>query len=150
MTAFAQAKGVATEATPGLIISLKSVNHRFLDLHLRMPGETDVLELKLRKLLKEKLQRGHVEFTLSIDRAASAGFALNKELIGGYITAFREAEREFAITSEPDLNAIFKMPGALSGAAAPLDGNFLGRRSRRGRAGHRRPRHHAYRRGQRD
>ena len=36
----------------------------------------------------------------------------------------REAEREFAITSSPDLNAILKMPGALSGAAVPLDGNF--------------------------
>ena len=124
MTAFAQAKGEATEAMPGFAVSLKSVNHRFLDLHLRMPGDTDVLELKLRKLLKERLQRGHVELTLSIDRTAAAGFSLNKELIGGYITAFREAERAFAITSEPDLNAILKMPGALSGAAVPLDGSF--------------------------
>jgi len=126
MTAFAQAKGEATEAMPGFAISLKSVNHRFLDLHLRMPGDTDALELKLRKLLKERIQRGHVELTLSIDRTVAAGFSLNKELIGGYIQAFREAEREFAINSEPDLNAILKMPGALSGAAAPLDGSFEG------------------------
>jgi len=124
MTAFAQAKGEATEAMPGFAISLKSVNHRFLDLHLRMPGDTDALELKLRKLLKERVHRGHVELTLSIDRTAATGFSLNKELIGGYIQAFREAEREFAINSSPDLNAIFKMPGALSGAAIPLDGNF--------------------------
>ena len=124
MTAFAQAKGEATEAAPGFAISLKSVNHRFLDLHMRMPGDIDALELKLRKLLKERIQRGHVELTLSIDRTAATGFALNKELIGGYIQAFREAEREFAISSSPDLNAIFKMPGALSGAAVPLDGNF--------------------------
>ena len=124
MTAFAQAKGQGTEAMPGFAVSLKSVNHRFLDLHMRMPGDTDVLELKLRKLLKERVHRGHVELTLSIDRTAASGFSLNKELIGGYIQAFREAEREFAITSAPDLNAIFKMPGALSGAALPLDGNF--------------------------
>jgi uncharacterized protein (TIGR00255 family) len=124
MTAFAQAKGEATEAMPGFAVSLKSVNHRFLDLHLRMPGDTDALELKLRKLLKERLHRGHVELTLSIDRTAAVGFSLNKEMIGGYIQAFREAEREFAISSDPDLNAILKMPGALSGAAVPLDGNF--------------------------
>jgi uncharacterized protein (TIGR00255 family) len=124
MTAFAQAKGEATDAMPGFAISLKSVNHRFLDLHLRMPGDTDALELKLRKLLKERVQRGHVELTLSVDRAVAAGFSLNKEMIGSYITAFREAERQFAITSDPDLNAILKMPGALSGAAVPLDGNF--------------------------
>jgi len=124
MTAFAQAKGEATEAMPGFAISLKSVNHRFLDLHLRMPGDTDALELKLRKLLKERVHRGHVELTLSIDRTAATGFSLNKELIGGYIQAFREAEREFAINSSPDLNAIFRMPGALSGTTVPLDGNF--------------------------
>jgi uncharacterized protein (TIGR00255 family) len=124
MTAFAQAKGEATETMPGFAISLKSVNHRFLDLHLRMPGDTDALELKLRKLLKERIQRGHVELTLSIDRTVASGFSLNKELIGGYIQAFREAEREFAINSDPDLNAILKMPGALSGASAPLDGTF--------------------------
>src|SRR5256885_9292317 len=124
MPAFAQAKGEGTEAMPGFAVSLKSVNHRFLDLHLRMPGDTDALELKLRKLVKEHLQRGHVELTLSIDRTVTTGFALNKELIGGYITAFREAERAFAITSELDLNAILKLPGALSGAAAPLDGTF--------------------------
>src|SRR5262249_2370320 len=97
MTAFAQAKGDATDDTPAFELSLKSVNHRFLDLHMRMPGETDALELKLRKLLKEKLHRGHVELTLAVDRTAASGFALNKELIGGYIQAFREAEREFAI-----------------------------------------------------
>jgi uncharacterized protein (TIGR00255 family) len=124
MTAFAQAKGEAPEAMPGFAVSLKSVNHRFLDLHLRMPGDTDVLELKLRKLLKERVQRGHVELTLSIDRTVAAGFSLNKEMIGSYITAFREAERQFAITSAPDLNAILKMPGALSGAAVPIDENF--------------------------
>src|SRR5205814_2764696 len=123
MTAFAQAKGEAIDAMPGFALSLKSVNHRFLDLHLRMPGDTDALELKLRKLLKERVQRGHVELTLSVDRIVASGFSLNKELIGGYIQAFREAEREFAINSDPDLNAILKLPGALSGAAPPLDGS---------------------------
>ena len=143
MTAFAQAKGEATEAMPGFAVSLKSVNHRFLDLHLRMPGDTDVLELKLRKLIKERLQRGHVELTLSIDRTAATGFSLNKELIGGYITAFREAERAFAITSEPDLNAILKLPGALSGAAVPLDGTFEAAVLNRRRASYRRTRRDA-------
>ena len=42
-------------------LSLKSVNHRFLDLHFRLPSGTDSLEMQLRRLLKEKMARGHVE-----------------------------------------------------------------------------------------
>ena len=62
----------------GFTLSLKSVNHRFLDLHFRMPSDTDALEMKLRRLLKEKLARGHVELTLNLERGGSDGFALNR------------------------------------------------------------------------
>ena len=54
----------------------------------------DGLEMQLRRALKGKLARGHVELTLSIDRLDSQGFALNRELVGGYIAAFRNAAKE--------------------------------------------------------
>ena len=78
MTGFAQVKGQVNDQT-AFTLSLKSVNHRFLDLHFRMPSESDGLEMKLRRLLKEKLARGHIEITLSIDRAGGDGFELNRE-----------------------------------------------------------------------
>ncbi len=46
-------------------LSLKSVNHRFLDLHLRIPSELDPVEMKIRRILKERLHRGHIEVTLA-------------------------------------------------------------------------------------
>jgi uncharacterized protein (TIGR00255 family) len=103
----------------GFSLSLKSVNHRFLDLHFRMPSDSDSLEMKLRRLLKEKLARGHVELTLSLERGAAEGFSLNRELVGGYVQAFRKAAAEFGLVAEPDLNAILRMPGAMEGAAIP-------------------------------
>src|SRR3984885_6509964 len=110
MTGFAQVKGQVADPlgnvpgrTPlGFSLSLKSVNHRFLDLHFRMPSDSDSLEMKLRRLLKEKLARGHVELTLSLERGASDGFSLNRELVGGYIQAFRQASAEFGLVAEPD------------------------------------------------
>ena len=116
MTGFAQAKGQAGEQT-SFTLSLKSVNHRFLDLHLRLPADSDALEMKIRRLLKERLARGHVELTLSLERAGATGLAFNRELVGGYVAAFREAAREFGIAGEPDLNAVLRLPGALSGPA---------------------------------
>ncbi len=120
MTGFAQAKGQVHDHL-GFTLSLKSVNHRFLDLHLRMPAETDALEMQLRRALKSKLARGHVELTLSLDRTDAQGITVNRELVGGYISAFRNLAGEFGLSGEPDLNVIFKIPGALDGAGAEFD-----------------------------
>jgi len=122
MTGFAQVKSQASDGT-AFTLSLKSVNHRFLDPQLRLPMEMDGLEMKLRRILKERLARGHVELTLIVERRAAEGIAFNRELVGGYVAAFRKAASEFGATGEPDLNAVFRMPGALGGNV-PLDGNF--------------------------
>jgi uncharacterized protein (TIGR00255 family) len=122
MTAFAEVKGQAG-ARLAFTLFLKSVNHRYLDLHLRLPGESEALEMKLRRLLKERVARGHVEITLQTERSGAAAFSINRELIGGYVQAFRAIAQEFGIASEPDLNAILRLPGALS-AGETLDGNF--------------------------
>ena len=51
-------------------LSLKSVNHRFLDIQLRIPSGLDALERDLRRALTENLVRGYVDITLSVDRSA--------------------------------------------------------------------------------
>ena len=132
MTGFAQVKGevqrenaAGANASNGRLafsLSLKSVNHRFLDLHFRLPSGTDGLEMQLRRLLKEKMARGHVEVTLSLERNSSETFALNREIVGGYIAAFRAAAAEFSLAAEPDLNAVLRIPGALDSANDSADG----------------------------
>ena len=123
MTGFAQVKG-QINGKLSFTLSLKSVNHRFLDLHFRMPSETDALEMKLRRLLKEKVARGHIELTLSIDRGSSEGFALNRELVSGYIKAFRAGAAEFGLAVEPDLNVILRMPGAMDASTGAVEGEL--------------------------
>jgi uncharacterized protein (TIGR00255 family) len=98
------------------------VNHRFLDLHFRLPSGSDSLEMQLRRLLKEKVARGHVEVTLSLERGGGETMALNRPLVSAYIAAFRAAAGEFAIPAEPDLNTILRIPGALDSASDPADG----------------------------
>jgi uncharacterized protein (TIGR00255 family) len=105
-------------------LSLKSVNHRFLDLHFRLPSGTDSLEMQLRRLLKEKMGRGHVEISLSLERSANETFSINREIIGGYIAAFRAAAAEFSIAATPDLNAVLRIPGALDSANETADGDI--------------------------
>lgn len=120
MTGFAQAKG-QVNGGPAFNISIKSVNHRFLDLHFRLPSNTEALEMNLRRILKEKLARGHVDVNLSFEQAGNSPFALNKQLVAGYVHAFRAAAAESGIASEPDLNAILRLPGALDSSATPTE-----------------------------
>ena len=118
MTGFAQVKGHLSENL-AFDLSIKSVNHRFLDLHFRLPSNADVLEMSLRRLLKEKLARGHVDVNLSFEQGGAAPLTLNRQLVSAYVQAFRAAAAEAAIAAEPDLNAILRLPGALDSAAAP-------------------------------
>jgi uncharacterized protein (TIGR00255 family) len=132
MTGFAQIKGEvprqngdgSAASRLAFSLSLKSVNHRFLDLHFRIPSGTDSLEMQLRRMLKEKMARGHVEVTLSLERTSNETFALNREIVGGYIAAFRAAAAEYSLTSEPDLNTVLRIPGALDGSTETADGEL--------------------------
>jgi uncharacterized protein (TIGR00255 family) len=116
MTGFAQVRGQVS-AQLAFALSLKAVNHRFLDIHFRLPSDTDSLEMKLRRILKEKMARGHVEVILNLDRSGTNGVALNRQLIAGYVQAFRAAADEFGVHGEPDLNVVLRMPGAMDAGA---------------------------------
>jgi uncharacterized protein (TIGR00255 family) len=115
MTGYSQVKMNADDQL-AFTLSLKAVNHRFLDLHLRLPAEMDPFEMKVRRVLKERLHRGHIEVTLSLERSGGAAFSVNRDLVGGYLRTFREVAEEFGVSAEPDLNAVLKMPGALNAA----------------------------------
>ncbi len=112
MTGFARVQ-VRVNDQLSYTLSLKSVNHRFLDLQFRLPSGFDALEMDLRKTLKDALMRGHVELTLSIDRSAQQRAGYNRELVLSFLAAFREAQRDHAVMGEPDLNAVLRLPGAL-------------------------------------
>jgi uncharacterized protein (TIGR00255 family) len=120
MTGFAQVKGQLNAGT-AFTLSLKSVNHRFLDLHFRAPAAGDAVEMKLRRLLKEKVARGHIELTVGLEHGESGAIQLNRPLVEGYIKAFRAAAADFGIAAEPDLNAVLRLPGAMDAAEAEDD-----------------------------
>jgi uncharacterized protein (TIGR00255 family) len=114
MTGFARVSGRIGDLL-AWNLSLKSVNHRFLDLHMRMPSGAESLEMKLRRLLKEKVLRGHLEVTLTVERGLRPTAHFDRDLLQGYIAAFRTAASESSLEQQPDLNAIFRLPGVLTG-----------------------------------
>jgi len=112
MTGYARVQ-VQVQDQLSYTLSVKSVNHRFLDVQLRLPSGLDAIEAELRKALKESLVRGHVELTLSVDRSNHQKAGYNRELVAGYLAAFAAARDENGLKGDPDLNAVLRLPGAL-------------------------------------
>jgi uncharacterized protein (TIGR00255 family) len=112
MTGFARVQ-VRVHDLLSYTLSVKSVNHRFLDVQLRIPNGMDALEVELRKAIKDSLVRGHVDLTLSVDRTTQQKTGYNRELVASFVAAFTAARDEFGLTGEPDLNTILRLPGAL-------------------------------------
>ena len=120
MTGFASVQGSTPEGL-AFTLSVKSVNHRFLDLHFRLPVHSEALEAQMRRLLKEHLRRGHLEITLEFGRAEHLSARVDQSLLAAYLTAFRAAAGEHGLTGEPDLNALLRMPGIMTSAPLQRD-----------------------------
>ena len=113
MTGFAR---VRKEFPQGeLVLSLKSVNHRGLDLHFHLPNELDALENDVRAVIKNGVARGHVQIHVGLTRNVVGDAApLNRAMFHAYMTAFREAAQLYALEAQPDLNNALRIPGMLS------------------------------------
>ncbi len=96
------------------------MNHRFLDLQLRLPAGAEQLEAAIRAELKRNLARGHVECTLTLERSPRraeerrAAPEFDLELLRGYVANFRSAAAEVGLfAAAPDLNEAARLPGML-------------------------------------
>jgi uncharacterized protein (TIGR00255 family) len=115
-----------------LAVSLRSVNHRGLDLHFHTHSEFAPFENSIRSLLKQNVGRGHVEVRATLNRSSGAvitddaGSTYNRDLLLRYLAAFRQASAEFDLSSEPDLNVAFRIPGVFDSenAGQSLDASF--------------------------
>lgn len=115
MTGFAQAR--AEHNGWALRIHLRSVNHRFLDVRLRLPEGFENFEPRIRQMVRDRLHRGHVDVTLHFEPAGSAAVQVNREVAVAYLKAAEELRREFGLKDEPDLIALMRLPGVVAGAS---------------------------------
>lgn len=121
MTGFAILSGVPA-GRKTVALTIKSVNHRHLDLQLRLPMGLDALEPALRRAIKASVRRGHVELTCVIEKEIqTVAVEWNEALVQAHIDAFRRAAERFGISQEPDLNGILRMPGVFSASVTPID-----------------------------
>ena len=120
MTGYARV-GTETDSL-SMIVTIKSVNHRFVDIQVRMPPELDPFEPGMRRLVKEHIRRGQLQIAINLEwNAPAQEIRLNRTLVKGYLAALQEIARDSRLTTPPDLNMLLRLPGAVTVVAAELD-----------------------------
>ncbi len=119
MTGYAQAQ--AAENGVGFRVSVRSVNHRFLDLHLRVPDGLEPLEPRIRQIVRERVRRGHLDVTLRYELAGPAAVTVNQEVAAAYLRAIEDLRKQFGVKTEPDLASILRLPGVIGASAVSPD-----------------------------
>jgi len=118
-------RGSATGDDFSVSVDLKTVNNRFLDVHLRLGGELSPLEGQIKRRISSRLSRGRVDVTVTFERTSQVAYELNRPLITGYVNALREMQQEFGIAGELDINVLARLPGALQAARDGLNKGMI-------------------------
>ncbi len=118
MTGYAMARG---EFEGWLIrVSVKSVNHRFLDVKLRIPDSLEPYEHRLRQAVRARIHRGHIDVHVSMDPGETAPVHVNRELLKAYVHTAEELRKQSGGTAELDTVALLRLPGVITGLASAL------------------------------
>lgn len=110
MTGFGRAELLDEEKK--ITVEMKSVNHRYLDINMRMPKKFSVFEASIRGLLKEYIQRGKVDLFITCEDYTQGRVAVkyNKEIAGQYLEYLRQMSEEFHLDGEISAAALSRYP----------------------------------------
>lgn len=114
-------RGSAAGEDFAVSVDLKTVNNRFLDVHLRLSGELSSLEPVIKRQISARLSRGRVDVSINFEKTSQTAYEINRPLIAGYVNALRDMQKEFSIGGELDINVLARLPGALQPARDGLN-----------------------------
>ena len=123
MTGFGRGRYEGT--TFACTVEIKSVNHRFLDPHVRLPSELSELELPIRRWIQNRVKRGRIDLTLTVERNETLSFGLNPSILQAYLSAFEQLRINFGIQGEIDPVQLLRTPGILNLESSNLSGEAL-------------------------
>ena len=116
MTGFARSEATTDQGV--LSVELKTVNHRYFELSLRLPEELRPAELAVRKQIGKAVRRGKCEatFKLNLDAGPATGMHVNAAKVGELAEASREVARQFGSVTPPDPLRVLAWPGVVAKA----------------------------------
>ena len=114
MTGFGRYENV-TDAYK-ISVEMKAVNHRYLDLSIKMPKKFNYFEASIRTLLKKYIQRGKVDLFITYEDYTEGNLCLkyNRELAAEYMAAFGQMAQQFKIPDDITVSTLARCPEVLT------------------------------------
>ena len=125
MTGFGRCENVTDEYK--ISVEMKAVNHRYLDLSIKMPKKFNYFEASIRTLLKKYIQRGKVDLFINYEDYTQGNMCLkyNRALAAEYMDYFNKMAEEFSIQNDVKVSTLAKFPEVFSMEQAPDDEEHL-------------------------
>jgi uncharacterized protein (TIGR00255 family) len=108
MTGFGSAEGMVGAA--GVSVEIRTVNHRFFNPSIKLPGPFAKWEGDVRELLRQRIARGHVALTARVEREPGKGAGINEQRFGEYVAALRDLQKKYGLTDKLDAATILGLP----------------------------------------
>ncbi len=111
MTGFGQA--IIENESHRVTADVKTVNNRFLDIHVKLPIEISSQEITIKKRIQSLLKRGRVDITIALTQTAETSYEINLPLLKGYLKALQQIQVELNLDANIDLALVTKLPNAI-------------------------------------
>ena len=115
--------GTAKDDSLTVSVEIRTVNHRFLDLHIRVPREYQFLENEAASIMRGAVSRGRVDVGVAVTNPAACAFQIDHELANGYMAAVNRLHEEYVSlygktgkAPVPDMVHLLGLPGVLRGS----------------------------------
>ena len=125
MTGFGRAE--VMDSDKKITVELKSVNHRYLDMNVKMPKKFSFFEAAIRNVLKKYIQRGKVDVFISYEDYTENRVALryNKELAGEYLRYLNAMAEDFQLKNDVSASVLSHYPEVFVMEEEPVDENEI-------------------------
>ena len=101
-------------------VEIKSVNHRYLDIHNRLPHEFSSLDGKVKKWIQKRIRRGRIDVFLKIEKGENPGFRLNRPLLEDYLNALKLLKKDYSVGGSIDPSHLLRTPGIFTQEAVSI------------------------------
>jgi len=120
MTGFGAAEGTVGSAR--VTVELRSVNHRFFNVTIKLPPELSRWEAEVREALRKRLSRGHITLNARIDRGVAGPPLIDEERFGAYVGLLRDLKNRYGLAGDVDVSTVLRMPDVMSSISEGSEG----------------------------
>lgn len=121
MTGFGAAEG--TVGSSRVAVEVRSVNHRFFNPSIKLPGSLARWETDVREALRKSISRGHVTVTAWVERNTETAAAIDEQRFASYVERLRELKQRYDVGGEIDLATVLRLPDVINSTNEQDDGS---------------------------